>query len=32
MKIKKDQFVVHSQNKMIGLFFGDTDFPKKNSR
>ena len=29
MKIKKDQFVVHSQNKMIGLFFGDTDFPKK---
>ena len=29
MKIKKDQFALHSQNKMIGLFFGDTDFPKK---
>jgi len=29
MKIKNVQFVLHSQNKMIGLFFGDTDFPKK---
>ena len=29
MKIKNVQFVHHSQNKMIGLFFGDTDFPKK---
>ena len=23
---KKDQFVLHFQNKMIGLFLGDTDF------
>ncbi len=29
MKIKNVQFALHSQNKMIGLFFGDTDFPKK---
>ena len=29
MKIKNVQFVLHSQNKMIGLFFGDTDFPEK---
>ena len=27
-KIKKDQFVLLFQNKMIGLFFGDTDFPE----
>ena len=27
-KIKKDQFVHHFQNKMIGLFLGDTDFPE----
>ena len=25
-RIKKDQFVHHFQNKMIGLFLGDTDF------
>ena len=29
MKIKNDQFVHPFQNKMIGLFFGDTNFPKK---
>ena len=29
MRIKKDQSVPHSQNKMIGLLFGDTDFPDK---
>ena len=29
MKIKNVQFVLHTQNKMIGLFFGDTNFPKK---
>ena len=29
MKIKNGQFALHSQNKMIGLFLGDTDFPKK---
>ena len=28
IKIKKDQFVHLTQNKMIGLFFGSTDFPK----
>ena len=25
-KIKKDQYALHFQNKMIGLFLGDTDF------
>ena len=29
MKIKDVRFVRLSQNKMIGLIFGDTDFPKK---
>ncbi len=29
MKIKDVQFVHHFQNKMIGFFFGDTDFPEK---
>ena len=29
MKIKDARFARHFQNKMIGLFFGDTDFPKK---
>ena len=29
MRIKKDPSVHHSQNKMIGLLFGDTDFPAK---
>jgi len=29
MKIKNVQFVHLFQNKMIGLFFGDTDFPKR---
>ena len=28
MKTKDVQFVRHFQNKMIGLFFGDDDFPK----
>ena len=28
MKTKNVRFVLHSRNKMIGLFFGDTDFPK----
>ena len=28
MKTKNARFVLHSRNKMIGLFFGDTDFPK----
>ena len=29
MKIKDARFAHHFQNKMIGLFFGDSDFPKK---
>ena len=29
LKTKKDQFALLFQNKMIGLFFGTTDFPKK---
>ena len=29
MKTKDVQFAHHFQDKMIGLFFGDTDFPKK---
>ena len=29
MKIKDVRLPRHSQNKMVGLFFGDTDFPKK---
>ena len=29
LKTRKDQFVLHFQNKMIGLFFGTTDFPKR---
>jgi len=29
MRIRKDQFVHHFQSKMIGLLFGDTDFPDK---
>jgi len=29
MKIKNVEFAHHSQNNMLGLFFGDTDFPKK---
>ena len=29
MKIKDARFALHFQNKMIGLFFGNTDFPKK---
>ena len=29
MKTKNDQFVHLFQSKMIGLIFGDTDFPKK---
>ena len=29
IKIKNDLFAHHFQNKMIGLFLGDTDFPKK---
>ena len=29
IKIKKDLFVLHLQNKMIGLFFGESNFPKE---
>ena len=29
IKIKKDLFALHLQNKMIGLFFGESNFPKE---
>ena len=28
-KIKKDQFATHNKSKMIGLIFGETNFPKE---
>jgi len=29
IKTKNDQFALHLQNKMIGLFFGESNFPKE---
>ena len=29
MRIKKDLSALHLQNKMIGLFFGESNFPKE---